>query len=210
MATPFVPLNGHNTVNDLIDAVNNVYQYYALLGTAAYSDSQESVDDIVADRLLKVGAFGLGGSALESTDLADNYILGSFTKFSGTEAECTTKNLPNIADTPSTANRTYVVLTFGSAGAIVQFATETLGDGLAPSELGQQFKRVKGPSGWTQWSSVGSGAGGAKLGVFYEGKQVLTESYTLPDETNAMSAGPLTISPGVTVTVPPGANWTIV
>ena len=112
MATPFVPLNGHNTVNDLIDAVNNVYQYYALLGTAAYSDSQESVDDIVADRLLKVGAFGLGGSALESTDLADNYILGSFTKFSGTEAECTTKNLPNIADTPSTANRTYVVLTF--------------------------------------------------------------------------------------------------
>lgn len=35
-ANPFVPLDGHNTVNDMIDRINEVYQYYAdHLGTGA-------------------------------------------------------------------------------------------------------------------------------------------------------------------------------
>lgn len=209
MPTPFIPLAGHNTTNDMIDYINNVYQYYAALGTAAYDDSQMSADDVVANRLLKVGAFGLGGEALISSSSADDFVIGSFTQFSGTEAECVAANLPAIENALPTAARTYVVLTFGVSTAIVQFATETVGDGLSPDEIIPQFKRVKTSSGWTSWKPVGSGAG-AKRGVFYEGKQELTTDYTVPANTNAMSIGPLTIASGVTVTVPPGSVWTIV
>lgn len=210
MPTPFVPLAGHNTVNEMIDAINNVYQHYALLGTAAYSDTQTTPDDIVADRLLKVGSFGLGGDALVSTGSANDFKVGSFTKFSGTETQCVSANLPAISGSVGTEARTYVVLTFGSAGAVVQFATEALGTSMSPESIAPQFKRVKIASTWTSWQPVGAGSGSAKLGIFYEGKQVLDEDYTVPSNMNAMSIGPLTVSPGAEVTVPPGSVWTVV
>jgi hypothetical protein len=40
--------------------------------------------------------------------------------------------------------------------------------------------------------------------------QAITANYTLPTGYNGMSAGPITISAGVTVTVPPGAGWAVV
>ena len=47
-------------------------------------------------------------------------------------------------------------------------------------------------------------------GVFYENDQTVTQNYTLTAGKNAMSAGPVTVNSGVTVTVPTGAAWTVV
>lgn len=63
--------------------------------------------------------------------------------------------------------------------------------------------------------SVGGGSGGGATGggtdqIFYENGQNVTTSYTVSTGKNAMSAGPITINSGVTVTVPPGAAWSIV
>jgi hypothetical protein len=52
------------------------------------------------------------------------------------------------------------------------------------------------------------GGGGNK--VFYENDQTVISDYTIPSNQNAMSAGPITIDSGVTVTVPSGANWTVI
>lgn len=38
----------------------------------------------------------------------------------------------------------------------------------------------------------------------------ITENYTLPTNMNGLSAGPITVNPGVTVTVPPSQAWVIV
>lgn len=46
--------------------------------------------------------------------------------------------------------------------------------------------------------------------VFYNNDQVITASYTLDATKNALSAGPITIDSGVTVTVPSSSTWTIV
>ena len=63
------------------------------------------------------------------------------------------------------------------------------------------------------WSAIGSG-GGASGGrgnpIFYENDQTVTVSYTIPATKNAMSAGPITIDTGVTVTVSTGSTWVIV
>ena len=59
-----------------------------------------------------------------------------------------------------------------------------------------------------------SGAGGATGGgtnqVFYENEINITDDYTITAGTNAVSAGPITIDSGVTVTVPSGSEWTVV
>lgn len=53
-----------------------------------------------------------------------------------------------------------------------------------------------------------TGAGGDK--VFYENDTTVTTSYTITSGKNAVTAGPVTINSGVTVTVPSGSSWTIV
>jgi len=61
------------------------------------------------------------------------------------------------------------------------------------------------------WGSVGGGAtGGGSDKVFVETSQNVTADYTLTTGFNAVSAGPLTVASGITVTVPTGAAWTIV
>lgn len=61
------------------------------------------------------------------------------------------------------------------------------------------------------WGAIGGGATGATGDeVFYENEQNVTGSYEITAGRNAMSAGPITIDNGVTVTVPTGSTWTIV
>jgi hypothetical protein len=70
--------------------------------------------------------------------------------------------------------------------------------------------KFEGYSG-SAWGSVGGGAtGGGSDDVFYENGQTVTANYTITNGKNAMSAGPITINSGVTVTVGTGEVWTIV
>lgn len=50
----------------------------------------------------------------------------------------------------------------------------------------------------------------AASNTFQENDQIVTANYTLTNDKNAVSAGPITIADSVTVTVPTGATWTIV
>lgn len=47
-------------------------------------------------------------------------------------------------------------------------------------------------------------------GAIYENSQSITASYTITTNKNAMSAGPIDIASGATVTVPSGSVWSIV
>jgi hypothetical protein len=58
----------------------------------------------------------------------------------------------------------------------------------------------------TEWGSIG---GGAADGVFYENEQAVSSSYTILATKNAMTAGPITINSGVTVTIETGARWVV-
>jgi hypothetical protein len=62
------------------------------------------------------------------------------------------------------------------------------------------------------WGAIsGNGAtGGLGNPVFYENDQTVTADYTITANKNAMSAGPITIDTGITVTVPTDSTWVIV
>ena len=62
-----------------------------------------------------------------------------------------------------------------------------------------------------EWVVAEAGAtGGGTDKIFYENGQTVTTNYTITNNTNAMSAGPVTINNGVAVTIGTGENWTIV
>ena len=71
------------------------------------------------------------------------------------------------------------------------------------------FNRYEGYDG-SNWGQLGGAGGSAGDGVFYENDTNVTASYTISTNKNAMSAGPITINNGVTVTVPTGSVWTVV
>lgn len=47
-------------------------------------------------------------------------------------------------------------------------------------------------------------------GAIYENNNTISSNYTITAGKNGMSAGPMTINPGIVVTVPDGSTWTIV
>lgn len=70
-----------------------------------------------------------------------------------------------------------------------------------------QFEGYNGSS----WTSVGGGAkGGGSDQVFFENDQTVNSNYTITAGKNAVSAGPVTVATGATVTIPDGSNWSIV
>ena len=63
----------------------------------------------------------------------------------------------------------------------------------------------------TTWGSVGGGAtGGGADEVFVETATTVTANYTITSGKNALTAGPVTINSGVSITIPSGSVWTIV
>lgn len=67
----------------------------------------------------------------------------------------------------------------------------------------------------TLGAGVGGGGGGGATGggsdqIFYQNDTTITTDYTISTNKNAMTAGPITINTGVTITVPSGSVWTIV
>ena len=60
------------------------------------------------------------------------------------------------------------------------------------------------------WGGFGGASGASGNAVFYENDTNVSASYSITSGKNAMSAGPITINNGVTVTVPSGSVWTVV
>lgn len=60
----------------------------------------------------------------------------------------------------------------------------------------------------TEWKGIGSG-GGSINDIFYENGQLVDENYTISSDRNAMTAGPVTVDDGITVTIEDGATWIV-
>lgn len=77
-----------------------------------------------------------------------------------------------------------------------------------------QFEGYLGATpAWEAFSTMPTGgvtATNSLEKIFYLNDQVIAEDYTVPAAKNAMTAGPIAISAGVTVTVSPGATWVVV
>lgn len=73
----------------------------------------------------------------------------------------------------------------------------------------QGLTGATGPQGATGIGGGGATGAGADA-IFWENGQNVTASYTITTNKNAMTAGPITVNAGVTVTIPSGSVWTVV
>jgi hypothetical protein len=127
------------------------------------------------------------------TGTTANFTNGNFNSLSGISCTFTSGIVVDSLTVPdgTTAERPVTPLTGN-----VRFNTSII-----------QFEGYNG----TAWGTIGGGAkGGGPDQVFFENDQTVTTNYTLTSGKNAVSAGPVTINSGITVTIPSGTNWVVV
>lgn len=109
---------------------------------------------------------------------------------------------------------TKVGKTSSTGSALLPAGTDAQRDG-APAVGAIRFSSTQfGWEGWngTNWVSIGGGQmlGQALVkGIFYN-NQTIAENLTIASGTNGLSAGPITVDNGVTVTVSNGSTWSVV
>jgi len=193
--------------------------------TAATPNAVKSAYDLAAAALPKAGGTMTGAIAMGTnaiTGMADP----------GNPQDAATKNYVDNALSGISADRiiegdtSAEVIDSGSDGRFVvtvdnaeKFRIHTNGEiGLSGTNYGTsgQVLTSQGTGSAPQWAdAAGGGAtGGGSDKIFIENGQTVTTDYTLGTTlgatANAVSAGPVSINSGITVTIPSGSNWVIV
>lgn len=154
-----------------------------------------------------VPAGGSTGQMLRKVDGTD-YNLAFF------DITKATVGLGDVDNTSDATKRLTLVTKTSATGAAAMPAGTTGQRPVAPVYGDQRANSTLNIMEWfngTAWVPMGGGATGAPgNAVFHENDQAVTANYTITSGKHAMSAGPITINPGITVTVPAGSVWSIV
>ena len=102
--------------------------------------------------------------------------------------------------------------------SIMVFADTTARDAAITSPTSGMFAYLTGTSiltyyngsAWGEFSSGAGATGGGTDEVFVENDIAVTTNYTITTSKNAMTAGPIAVNAGVTITIPSGSVWTVV
>lgn len=114
----------------------------------------------------------------------------------------------------------------GGTDALVNIGERTAGTGSLKLPVGTTAQRDGTPAAGyfrynttnaafegyngSAWAGVGGASGGGGNPFVYENDSIVSVSYTLTSGKNGISAGPITVNSGVTVTVPSGSIWVVV
>jgi len=156
--------------------------------TVTYEDSDGTLDFVVASQ----------------TD--ENFTTADHDKLDGIAASANNYTHPNHSgEVTSTADGATVI-----ADNVVDEANLKVSN--APTN-GYVLTAQSGNTGGMTWELAAAGATGGNSnsnGVFWENQQTVTHDYTIQNNYNAGSFGPITINSGITVTVGAGESWTVI
>ena len=169
---------------------------------------------VIIDGLSHPTADGSANQVLK-TDGSGNL---SFTTVSsgglGNISEDTTPQLGGDLDVDgnaivSTSNGNIAITPNGSGKVVIDGISHPTADGTNGQAL------VTNGSGVLSFSTISSGGGGGATGggsdeIFYENDQTVTTNYSISASHNAVTAGPITVNNGITITVPSGVRWVVV
>ena len=197
------------TLLNVADGATNVTNTNQLTNGAGFITStltQEQVEDFVGGMVSGNTETGITVTYQDSDGTLDfvvatqsdnNFTTTLLNKLNGIAASAT--NVTNNNQITNGAG--YVTSSVINSLNASNLSSGTIPDARFPSTL----PAVDG-SNLTNVSASGTVAGGA----IYENAQSITSNYTITNGKNAMSAGPITIASGVTVTVGSGETYTIV
>ena len=141
-----------------------------------------------------VSEFYAGYSNYAIDDWNDNWNIGFATSFGTITSTRTNNEIGRYVDNN-------IVWHAGNDGSGSTLNADLL-DGIHASGLVS--------NNYFQDNAGGGATGGGSDKIFHNNDQTVTTSYSIPSGQNSMTAGPISINSGVTVTVPSGSEWTIV
>tara|TARA_B110000483_G_scaffold242286_1_gene327577 strand:+ start:3087 stop:4376 length:1290 start_codon:yes stop_codon:yes gene_type:complete len=118
----------------------------------------------------------------------------------------------NLAQVKAFDTTDYVAKTSATGSAALPAGTTAQRDGSPATGYVRWNSTISSFEGYgtSSWGSIGGGATGAGGDqVFNENERIVTTNYTLSANKSAMSVGPITVNPTVTITVPSGQRWVI-
>ena len=150
-------------------------------------------------------AFTLSRAATQN---AIRVVVANVVQDPGVAYTCVGATLTFTSAPPSGTNNIYVVH-LGPPAATISSPLGGLTDvsNATPAD-GNALVYESATNQWKPGTAGATGAGGNA--IFWENDQTVTADYTITNGKNAMSAGPITIASGVTVTVGTGETWTVV
>ena len=166
------------------------------------------------EELQTIGADG-AGIALTAGDKGDITVTNG-TTWSIDNSAVTTAKLADSSVTTAKIPDNGITTAKIAADAVTM---DKLGAGALPSDVSIGASQLTGTIPDARFPSVLPAVdGGNLIGVFatvangcvYENNQTITSNYTVGNNKNAMSAGPITIGSGVVVTIGAGENFTII
>jgi len=171
----------------------------AKLGTSAVTTVKIADDAVTADKLantsVTAGSYGSATAIPAITVDAQGRITAASTN------SINTSTIP-VADESSDTT------------CFPVFVTAATGDQAPKTGSNLTFNSATGVLGATSYTGDGSNLTGVAStvadGCIYENSQTISNNYTITTNKNAMSAGPITVASGATLTVPSGSTYTIV
>ena len=206
------------------------YDHFRSLGTTAFTGTNTTagmMSEIEGDGGFDsyTSAFKTSWSYAGNFDLSDGGSFGptetagmSFLTWTDNSSDTTRGNITVLAIAPTTGGSAGGVYVYNDQGSsynpgwreIWTSSTDGSGSGLDADLLDGIHASGLVSNNYFQDNSGGGATGGGSDAVFHNNDQTVTTNYSIPSGQNSMSAGPITINSGVTVTVPSGSEWTIV
>ena len=153
----------------------------------------------------QVPTAGIADDAVTAGKLADTSVTpGSYTASAITVAQ--------QGRVTAASSGSFIAKTSATGSGQLPSGTTAQRDGSPSAGMIRYNSTTGGFEGYgAAWGSIGGGAAGAGGDeVFYENEKNVTTSYSITSNENAMSAGPITVDSGATVTIPSGSTWVIV
>ena len=168
--------------------------------------------------LTEVNSIGIKNADIVNADIADDTIAeakldihaapSGTNKFLGYTSNGMEWAVPPDTTTPANDSVGIAQLAGIARGKIIYGDASGDPQLLAIGTSGQVLKSDGTDISWGDAAAGATGAGSDK--IFWENGQTVTQNYTITNNQNAMSAGPITINNSVTVTIGDGETWVIV
>ena len=155
--------------------------------------------------------------AITATDTELNYVDG-VTSAIQTQLDAKVSNATHTGDVTGSGALTIaagaVDIAMMSATGTASSSTFLRGDNAwtavdaLPSQSGHAGKYLTTDASSASWATLDTDANTTTKGL-YEHEHTIDANYSISSGSNGMSAGPITISSGVSVTVPTGSTWIV-
>ncbi len=196
------------------DAIDSEHYTDGSIDTAHIADLQVTTAKIAADAVTTakiaddaVTNAKIGASAVDTGEIADDAITNA--KIDAGAVNSSSLGSDSVATAKIQDDAVTLAKMAGLARGKIIYGDSS--GNPAALTVGSNGQTLVSDGTDISWGDAAAGAtGGGSDKIFWENGQTVTANYTITNNQNAMSAGPITINNGIAVTIGTGENWTIV